>query len=203
MKIAVVDYGMGNLRSVIKKINKIGFHPVLSSDADEIITCEKLILPGVGHFEKGMRNLRSLGLIDVIRTFALAEKKPLLGICLGMQMLTDFSEEGDVAGLGFIRARTSKFKFSGNSLRVPHMGWNTIQITGRHAILNGVPENELFYFAHSYHVKCESSENEIAKTHYGLEFSSIIADGNIVGVQFHPEKSHEWGELLIKNFCEM
>ena len=201
MKIAVIDFGMGNLRSVVRKINNVGGDPILTSDPKEIMACDKIILPGVGHFEKGMRNLKSLGLIEIIKEFAAGEKKPILGICLGMQMLSDYSEEGNVPGLGLINAKTVKFRFQDNAIKIPHMGWNTIQIIKEHAVLAGISENEMFYFVHSYYVTCESDNNEIATTNYGVGFASIIADDNIVGVQFHPEKSHEWGELLIKNFC--
>ncbi|MBV6510876.1 MAG: Imidazole glycerol phosphate synthase subunit HisH [Ignavibacteriaceae bacterium] len=203
MRIAIVDYGMGNLRSVTKKLSKIGFDSLITSKPEDIELSDKLILPGVGHFEKGMQNLKSQGLIEPIRKFALEDKKPILGICLGMQMLTDFSEEGETEGLGFIKAKTKKFNFPDKKLKVPHMGWNSITSKNSHPILNGISENEMFYFVHSYYVKCDLGLNEIAQTTYGLEFSSIIADKNIIGVQFHPEKSHEWGEHLIKNFCGM
>lgn len=203
MKIAIVDYGMGNLRSVSKKLSKIGFDSILTSKPEDIELCDRLILPGVGHFEKGMQNLKSLGLIEPLRKFAFEDKKPILGICLGMQMFTDFSEEGDTEGLGFIKAKTMKFNFPDKKLKVPHMGWNSITRRNSHPILDGISENEMFYFVHSYYVKCDLGSNEIALTTYGLEFSSIIAAENLIGVQFHPEKSHEWGELLIRNFCEM
>lgn len=203
MKIAVIDYGMGNLRSVIKKITKVGYEPILTSNGDEILLCDKLILPGVGHFEKGMRNLKSLNLIEIIREFAFDKKKPILGICLGMQMLTNYSEEGHLPGIGLIDARTMKFQFSGNDIKVPHMGWNSIRIVQHHPILNGIFEDEMFYFVHSFYVQCGDDSAKVAQTEYGIEFSSIIANENIIGVQFHPEKSHEWGELLIKNFCEL
>jgi len=203
MKIGIVDYGMGNLRSVAYKLSKVGFAAVLTSNREEIESSEKVIIPGVGHFGKGMKNLKSLGLIEPLRKFALEHKKPILGICLGMQMLTDFSEEGQTDGLGFIKAKTKKFNFPDKMLKVPHMGWNSITFKNNHPILNGISENEMFYFVHSYYVECDFNSNEIAQTNYGLEFSSIIADENIIGVQFHPEKSHEWGELLIRNFCEM
>ncbi|GMU86070.1 MAG: imidazole glycerol phosphate synthase subunit HisH [Ignavibacteriales bacterium] len=203
MKIAIVDFGMGNLRSVVKKLTRLNYKPIVSSDPQEITKCDKLLLPGVGHFGRGMENLFKLGLVETILEMAVVKKCPILGICLGMQMLTNFSEEGSVKGLGLIGAQTRKFNFSSNKMKVPHIGWNNIMIKNCHPILDGISENELFYFVHSYYVKCDFELNEIAQTSYGLEFSSIIAEGNIIGVQFHPEKSHDWGEKLMKNFCEL
>lgn len=203
MKIAIVDFGMGNLRSVVKKLTRLNYKPIVSSNPLEIAKCDKLLLPGVGHFGRGMENLFQLGLVETILEMVVVKKCPILGICLGMQMLTNFSEEGSVKGLGLISANTRKFSFSSNKIKVPHIGWNNIMIKKSHPILDGISENELFYFVHSYFVKCDLEHNEIAQTSYGVEFSSIIAEGNIIGVQFHPEKSHDWGEKLMKNFCEL
>ncbi len=201
--IVIVDYKMGNLGSVTNIIKKIGHTSVVSSDIDIISKASKIILPGVGSFEKAIDNLRELNLIDVLNEKALIEKVPFLGICLGMQLLTKSSEEGNVDGLGWIDAKTVKFKLADYpELKVPHMGWNDTQFTSNHFLSEGYHEDPRFYFVHSYHAECEREENVLTKTKFGYEFDSGIIKDNIIGVQFHPEKSHKFGMNLFKNFIE-
>lgn len=203
MRIIIVDYGMGNLHSVKNKLQRLGYNPIVSNSKDEILCSDKLILPGVGHFGKGMRNILELELKSTLDEFALVQEKPVLGICLGMQLLTEYSEEGDCEGLGYISGRTQKFQFESRLFKVPHMGWNSIQIKKECPLFKGISENEMFYFVHSYYVECAHTENILSSTDYGIEFTSAVWNQNIFGVQFHPEKSHEWGTKIIRNFCEL
>lgn len=201
--IVIVDYKMGNLGSVTNIIKKIGHSSVVSSDIDIISKASKIILPGVGSFAKAMDNLHELNLIDILNEKALGEKIPLLGICLGMQLLTKSSEEGNVEGLGWIDAKTVKFKLNDfPELKIPHMGWNETRFTKTHFLSEDYHEDPRFYFVHSYHAVCEQEENILTKTNFGYEFASGIIKNNIMGVQFHPEKSHKFGANLFKNFIE-
>ncbi len=201
--IVVVDYGMGNLRSVQKAFERLQIAVKISSSREDIAQADKLILPGVGHFGKGMEHLKKLDLIAVLNEKVIAEKTPILGICLGMQLLTQYSDEGDCEGLGWISAQTRAFEFDRNEtmFKIPHMGWNTIQKINNHQLLDGHQTDKPFYFVHSYYVPC-SSEYCLALTEYGIEFSSIIYKDNIFGTQFHPEKSHGQGLQVLKKFAE-
>ena len=201
--IVIVDYNMGNIGSVTNIIKKVGYTSVISADVDVISQAEKIILPGVGSFDKAMQNLKDLNLIDVLNEKALVQHTPFLGICLGMQLLTKFSEEGNVNGLGWINATTKRFKLNNfPELKIPQMGWNEVEITNKHAICENLYDYARFYFVHSYHVVCEEEKNVLMKTKFGNEFASGIINNNILGVQFHPEKSHKFGMQLIKNFIE-
>lgn len=203
-KIVIIDYGMGNLRSVYNKLNRYGISVLVSNKIDEINSAEKLILPGVGNFAYGMKNIKELGLLDVLKHKVNEEKIPILGICLGMQMLTKHSEEGDVEGLGFIDADTKRFNFNGNKkLKVPHIGWNTVNINKTSPLLSGIENDSLFYFVHSYYVSCNNTQDVLLSSHYGLDFISGFQKDNIYGTQFHPEKSHSTGIQLIKNFIAL
>lgn len=196
--IVIIDYGLGNLMSLLYKFNKIGINATVSSDKKVIADAGKLILPGVGHFAKGMENIRKYDLIPVLNKRVLDEKTPILGICLGMQLLTRNSEEGQIEGLGWIDAETKRFDLNG--LKIPHMGWNTIEIKKKGHIFDGIEDNSRFYFVHSYHVCCKDKD-VLATTNYGHDFASVIRKDNIYGVQFHPEKSHKAGMKIIKNFA--
>ena len=202
--ILIVDYDMGNLRSIQNKLNKIGIDSIISSDPKEILKANKLILPGVGHFAAVMTNLKKMGLINVLKKKVIKEKTPILGICLGMQLFTEYSEEGNVPGLGWIKAQTKKFNFKedNNNLRIPHVGWNNINITKKSLILNDFNNESRFYFTHSYHVVPNDNNLILTTTNYGYDFVSSIEHKNIVGVQFHPEKSHIKGLNIIKNFVQ-
>jgi glutamine amidotransferase len=202
--IAIIDYGMGNLGSIANMLKKIGAKAVITSEAATIDAAEKLILPGVGAFDNGMKNLNDLGLIPLLNTKVLKQKTPVLGVCLGMQLITKSSEEGTLPGLGWVEAKTVKFEFNGkpHNLKIPHMGWNFMDLKQDNSILADMYESPRFYFVHSYHVVCQDQKDVLATTDYGYEFASAIAKENIIGMQFHPEKSHKFGMRLFKNFVE-
>lgn len=202
--ITIVDYGTGNLASIANMLKKIGCASIVTSEADRIAGAAKLILPGVGAFDTGMRNLMKLGLIEVLNRKAKEEKVPILGICLGMQLFVSGSEEGDLPGLGWIDASVIKFKSELNekNLKVPHMSWNHIDVVKESKLFADMHEDPRFYFVHSYHVQLNRDEDLLAKTTYGYPFASALERENIAGVQFHPEKSHKFGMKLLKNFAE-
>lgn len=200
--IVIIDYGMGNLGTVATKIKKMDSSVVISSNPEEISRADKIILPGVGSFKAGMENLQKRQLIGILNKKVLDEKTPVLGICLGMQLLTKKSEEGFVDGLGWIDAETIRFRFDEQqkNLKIPHMGWNTIHVSHDHPLLEGLDQPARFYFVHSYHAKCNNPENIVSLTEYGYPFPSMICRENITGVQFHPERSHKFGMKLLSNF---
>ncbi|CAJ37094.1 imidazole glycerol phosphate synthase subunit HisH [Methanocella arvoryzae] len=198
--IVIVDYGMGNLRSILNKFERMEVEAKISSDPAEIERADKLVLPGVGAFDAAMQNLRQRGLIPVLEKKVLREKTPIMGICLGMQLFTKHSEEGNVAGLGWIDARTVRFRLNGSGLRVPHMGWNSITVDRDWQAMNGLETGSRFYFVHSYHVCCNDPADRLATTNYGIDFTSMVQRDNILGVQFHPERSHRYGAQLLENF---
>lgn len=199
-KIVVVDYGMGNLHSVLKALKRIGVNCIASSKIEDISKANKIILPGVGHFKKAMENLKKLNLIEILNKKVLEDKTPILGICLGMQLLGNFSEEGNVEGLKWIDAKTIKIKNTG--LKIPHMGWNSIFIKKTEKLLKGIENGKNFYFVHSYHVNCNNPQDILTTTNYGIDFASSVKKENILGVQFHPEKSHSAGLKILRNFIE-
>ena len=203
--IIIVDYKMGNLGSILNMLKKIGAPAMASSLPEDILQADKLILPGVGAFDNGMTNLKESGLLSVLNEKVLAKKTPILGICLGMQLLTRRSAEGRLEGLGWIEADTIRFRFGReeSALKIPHMGWNTVMFKPGSVLSSELEDEARFYFVHSFHVVCDREENVAGKTFYGYEFSSAIQNGNIMGVQFHPEKSHKYGLRLLKNFVEM
>lgn len=200
--ITVIDYQTGNIGSIVKMIKKAGGEAVFSSDLEQIETAEKLILPGVGSFDIGMQKLTELGFVDVLKRRVIKDKIPILGICLGMQLLAERSEEGALPGLGFINGYVVKFRFNSinANLRIPHMGWNSVNIKKESPLFYDMYENPVFYFVHSYHVVCNNPEDVLSTTNYGYDFVSSLQRKNIFGTQFHPEKSHKYGLRLIKNF---
>ena len=199
--ITIVNYDMGNLGSIQNMLKKIGVKSILTSSPDEVLTAEKLLLPGVGNFKRAMENLTNYGLIDVLNQKVMVEKTPILGICLGMQLMTSYSEEGECAGLGWIEAQTLRFpSYESTGLKVPHMGWNEVVFPNTHFLAEGLVDPR-FYFVHTYRVMCESPGNVLCTTTYGEMFHSGICKDNIMGVQFHPEKSHAFGMRLLENFC--
>ncbi|HTC01041.1 MAG TPA: imidazole glycerol phosphate synthase subunit HisH [Ferruginibacter sp.] len=202
--IAIIDYGLGNLYSVLNMHRRLGIEAIITSDQNEIRAASKLILPGVGHFKRGMENLHQSELKPLLDELVLQEKKPILGICLGAQLLTEHSEEGDVNGLGWVDAVTVKFKQDKlNGLKVPHMGWSDIAIKRGDKILSDLPAEPRFYHVHSYHFLFKESSEVIATATYGYEFACAFQKENIYGVQFHPEKSHKYGMKLLQNFSKL
>jgi glutamine amidotransferase len=204
--IAIINYGVGNLGSIQNMFKYVGYPDVLvTKNIDDINSAEKLVLPGVGAFDAGMEKIHQSGLLETLNKNVLEQKKPVLGICLGMQLLTRKSEEGVEAGLGWIDAETIKFKFDSDkkNLKIPHMGWNEVKVSKGHPFLNGLTQPARFYFVHSYYVKCHNPEDELLSCRYGVEFSCAVQYRNIMGVQFHAEKSHKFGMQLLKNFGAM
>ncbi len=181
----------------------LGIESRISANHEEVASAERLILPGVGHFQHGMEQLAELGLVDVLKKEVLENKKPILGICLGMQLLTKHSEEGNLAGLGFIDAQTKKFEFQDPTLKVPHMGWNTVDFKKDSLMSSGLSTNPRYYFVHSYYVDCANHDDILCTTQYGQDFVSGFQHQNIFGLQFHPEKSHKFGMELLANFCKI
>lgn len=200
--IAIVDYGMGNLGSVRNMLRKLAIPATLSADPAVLETAERLILPGVGSFDAGMRNLTERGLIPVLQRQVVQRGVPILGLCLGMQLMCRESEEGAGAGLGWIDARVVRFRPPRPELKVPHMGWNTVAPCRPHPLFTGL-EASRFYFVHSFHVQCADAADPLGNTEYGYPFASAVARGNILGVQFHPEKSHRFGMALMRNFASL
>jgi len=201
--ITIIDYGIGNIGSVKNMLKKVGQKSLITSNLEEIEAAEKLILPGVGAFDYGMEQLSKHNLIDTLNKKVLIQKTPILGICLGMQLFSKKSEEGQKNGLGWIDAVTKKFDFRNNeNLAIPHMGWNDIHIKKQSKLTQDLPNDSRFYFVHSYHMECINKEDVLATSNYGYEFTCSIEKDNILGVQFHPEKSHKFGMQLLKNFAE-
>jgi imidazole glycerol-phosphate synthase subunit HisH len=202
--IIIIDYLMGNLRSVHNKFKRMNFECIISSKRDEIEKAEKLILPGVGHFRYGMEKLKNLGLIDLLNKKIIVDRTPILGICLGTQLFCKHSQEGDCNGLGWINAEVVKFNVSDKlKYKVPHIGWNDVKIMHSNK-LDKVPSyQDQFYFVHSYHIKCNNPSDVWMTTTYDYEFVSAVHRDNIFGTQFHPEKSHNVGFELLKKFAEL
>jgi glutamine amidotransferase len=202
--VVVVDYGMGNLRSVEKKLQRLGIEALISGDAEVIRHAAKLILPGVGHFANGVKSLRERGLWDVIDSKVRNEKTPIMGICLGMQLMAKFSEEGNIEGFGWFDADVKRFRVSDTlRFKVPHMGWNESNPTQENLFTEGLSGNESYYFVHAYHLVCNNPDDVLGKTVYDYEFVSMMGRDNIIGVQFHPEKSHGAGDRLFQNFINL
>jgi glutamine amidotransferase len=201
MKIVIVDYQMGNIHSVARKLTILGVNYEISNDPETIRQADKLILPGVGHFGKAMQQLQESNLIEVLNDVVINQKKPILGICLGMQLMANFSEEGNVDGLGWIGGRINRFQVQDKlRYKIPHTGWNGIKICKESPMNKGLINHEEFYFVHAYYFQADKEEDILHKTTYEQEFVSAVQKNNIVGVQYHPEKSHDVGLKLIKNF---
>jgi len=203
--ITIIDYRAGNIKSIQNMLKKIGVESMISKNPVEIAQAEKLILPGVGHFDFGMKNLKESGLIDVLHEAVITNKTPLLGICLGAQLLGNSSEEGTEKGLGWIDMEVVKFDSSkiDAKLKVPHMGWNEIEIQQSSKLLVNLELDARFYFVHTYHMKPNNVKDILTSSHYGYNFTSAVKRNNIYGVQFHPEKSHKFGMQLLSNFSKL
>ena len=202
--IGIVDYGLGNLTSVAGAVSKLGFEPHITSDADTLAASDKLILPGVGAFPDGMANLANRGLIDILGDLVIKQRKPILGICLGFQLLGLSSEEfGHTPGLGWIDAPVTRLKPADNALRVPHVGWNDLTQTKPDCILfDGIADQSLFYFVHTFHMETRPDGSQVGTCDYGGAFTAAVQKGNVFGTQFHPEKSQQAGLTLLGNFLE-
>jgi len=203
--LVIVNLETANFGSILNMFKRIGVSAVISSDPKVIEDASKLVLPGVGAFDNAMTNLKRLNLIEVLNHKVLQEKTPVLGVCLGMQLLTERSEEGKELGLGWIKGETVRFRFddlnsAGKQLKVPHMGWNHVFVRQPNALFREMYDEPRFYFVHSYHVRCQNSDDILTTTHHGLEFVSSVSHGNVYGTQYHPEKSHKFGLKLYSNF---
>ena len=199
--IGIIDYGLGNLTSVAGAVEKVGFKPVVSSDARVLGDCEKLILPGVGAFGDGMRNLRDRGLVEPLTRMTTKAGKPILGICLGFQLLARTSQEfGEHQGLGWIDAEVVSLDPADAKLRVPHVGWNELYQTRESVLFDDVPDEGLFYYVHSFKLRPAGPDVVIGECDYGGRFAAAVQKGSIFGTQFHPEKSQQHGLTLLKNF---
>jgi glutamine amidotransferase len=199
--IVIVDYGMGNVGSIRNMLKAVGAESVVSRDAAQLRAATRLILPGVGHFDTGMRNLHAAGVVPLLNELALEKRVPFLGICLGMQLMTRRSEEGAEPGLGWIDAECLRFT-AAPGLRVPHMGWNVARAARDSALLSGLDAEPRYYFVHSYRVQCAERSDVLLTSHYGVDFDAAFERENLRGVQFHPEKSHRFGMALLRNFVE-
>lgn len=201
--ITIVDYGVGNIGSIANMLKRIGSDCIITSDADIIAKAKKILLPGVGAFDPGMERIECLGLKEVLNNKALKEKVPVLGICLGMQIMTNKSEEGKLQGLGWINASVKRFSFDDASvLKIPHMGWNEVKPSSGNSLIKEAGQR--FYFVHAYHPVVADRNQVIGTTRYGYEFDSVITNGdNIFGAQFHPEKSHQFGMRFFENFMKL
>jgi len=197
--IVIVDYGLGNLGSIVNMLKKVGFRSEIIKDPKRLDDASQIILPGVGAFDSGMRHLEEFDWIGPLNQKVLVEKIPTLGICLGMQLMTKSSEEGMLPGLGWVDAHTKKFV--GPGLRVPHLGWNITEVSKPSKLLPMDDQERRFYFVHSYYVQLADNNNQLLKTNYGIPFTSGFEVDNIIGVQFHPEKSHRFGMELLRNFA--
>lgn len=201
--IGIIDFGLGNLISVAGAVEKLGFVPKITSDIETLRSSVKLILPGVGAFGDGIRNLTDHGLIEPLTQMVVQEKKPILGICLGSQLMAKTSEEfGSHLGLGWIDGHVKKLKPNDTSLRVPHVGWNELKKSRKSFIFEGIEDNSLFYYVHSYCIEVEDQNIVAGTCDYGGEFVSAIEYNNIVTTQFHPEKSQQSGLTLLNNFLK-
>lgn len=200
--IAILDYGLGNLGSISNMLKVIGEKSKITNDIETIRNSDGIILPGVGAFDAGMSKLIESGLTELIKDEA-NKGKPILGICLGMQLLGNGSEEGTLPGLSLIPFECKRFSFEDKSLKIPHMGWDVVDFKKQHPLLEGLTGLQRYYFVHSYYAVCDNPENVLMTCDYGLEFACSVVNGNIMGVQFHPEKSHDFGLGLLNNFVKI
>lgn len=202
-RIVIVDCGTGNLHSVFRQLSRLDCAPTISSNPESLSDCDKAILPGVGHFGTAIERLRSTGFANALSEFALVRRRPILGICLGFQLMARKSEEGGCDGLGWIDADVVRFRPEDTlSYKVPHIGWNQITVEKPSLLMEGVPDASLVYFVHSYHVRPADPSDVLNRSDYGHSFVSAVERGNIAGVQYHPEKSHEVGERILRNFVK-
>jgi len=203
--ITIINYNAGNIKSIQNMLKRIGAKSIISSSAEEIAQADKLILPGVGSFDYGMKNLQQSGLIEIINEKVINNKTPILGICLGAQLLGNNSEEGIEKGLGWIDMDIVKFDKSKmtEQLKIPHMSWNEVVVSKKSMLMEGLEDEARFYFVHTYHMQPKDENDVLTNSNYGYEFVSAVEKENIFGVQFHPEKSHKFGMRLLQNFVNL
>jgi glutamine amidotransferase len=205
MTVAVVNSGVGNLGAIPNMLARVGASAIVTTDPDVVRRAERVVLPGVGSFDAALRNLESSGVLDALHDKVLVQKAPFLGLCLGMELLADRSEEGRRSGLGWIPGSVVRFRFDGLEPppRVPHMGWNWVRPTRNVPILQDLGPNARFYFAHSFHFVPDDPADTVGVSTYGLEFAAVIQRENVMGLQFHPEKSHRFGLRVFENFLRL
>lgn len=200
--VVIIDYKCGNLLSIKNMLGRIGVEALITSNPDILKNATKIILPGVGHFKSGMEQLQSLGWVGAIQEEVVNKGKPILGICLGMQLFTEFSEEGNCSGLALVPGKTMRFQPVNSQMKIPHMGWAKLATKPREPLFDGEDADARYYFVHAYHVHNIPDDYVIATTNYGYPFVSAIRRNHIWGVQFHPEKSHRFGMHLLENFVK-
>ena len=203
--ITIIDYGVGNVFAFQNVFKRLSIPSKIAKCENDLMGSSKLILPGVGHFDYAMSQLNNSGMRDRLDELVLKEKIPVIGICVGMQMMAIKSDEGSLNGLCWIDAHVKKFEETtiNHHTKLPHMGWNDVKPNENHPLFKGLEQEAIFYFLHSFYFKCSNEENSISKTDYGINFSSSVQHDNIYGIQFHPEKSHSYGESLLKNFANL
>jgi len=203
--ITIVDYGVGNIKSFVNVYNRLNIPVKIAKNSLDLEDAHKLILPGVGHFDHAMSELIKSGMREKLDELVLIKKIPVMGICVGMQMMGNSSEEGSLEGLKWIDASIKKLDETkiNQITRLPHMGWNNVYSTKPHILFEGLEKEALFYFLHSYYFECNNKSNILAKTEYGDSFTCAAFNENIYGIQFHPEKSHNYGEILLNNFSKI
>ena len=203
--IGIIDYGLGNLASIRNMLSRLEIESTISGDPRVLAESTHLVLPGVGAFDQGIANLHRLGLWDPLNEFVLHHGKPILGICLGAQLLTESSDEGEANGLGWIKGHTVAFDRAHltSKQRIPNMGWRYVDVPCRHPLTSNFPDDARFYFVHSYHLSCDDAADVILNSRHGYSFACGVAHGNVMGVQFHPEKSHRFGMRLLQNFAAL
>jgi len=203
--ITIIDYGVGNVFAFQNVFKRLSIPSKIAKCENDLMGSSKLILPGVGHFDYAMSQLNNSGMRDRLDELVLKEKIPVIGICVGMQMMAKKSDEGTLDGLRWIDAYVKKFDEAtiNHHTKLPHMGWNDVKPNENHPLFKGLEQEAIFYFLHSFYFKCSNEENSISKTDYGINFSSSVQHDNIYGIQFHPEKSHSYGESLLKNFANL
>lgn len=204
--VVILNYGIGNLGSIQNMIRRIGGEALISAKKEDVESASALIMPGVGSFDRGMQKLKESGLLGCIESRVLIDRIPILGICLGMQLLFESSEEGRFSGLGWMKGTVKGFDFSeieGPLLKVPHMGWNLVNLAQGCRLFSHLEVGARFYFVHSYHVAPDNNEDVVAEAIFGYPFTCAVQRDNIYGVQFHPEKSHKFGMMLFRNFLDL